>query len=459
MEHYFFNWNRWCNHNKVKQRFEKLTFYSYPYSTSVEIYESYLDEFPAVSICNLNPFDTTNQKTQVYFGQILNMKINSSSQSPAIYEVRRSLKLLISNLVSNLMTKNFQTDIKIVNNFDDMVLSCYFNGQKCDSRDFQRFFAFGYGQCFTFNKKINDTTGIKKTSKTGPESGLTLELFTGFSGQQQDYFIEKSGIFLAVHNNSANPAMSFEGIKLSVGKSVEIGIKRTFYRKLSEPFSKCREDTSKVLNDDPEFYKRTVKSGFYTRKNCFEICLLFKFIIPACNCTDPRINLSLTCDKECPVSCDTMEYTYQQSYSDYPTNTLMVNVFYQDLSSKFVKKTALISLQDLVASIGGLLGLFLGCSVLTLIEPIAFIIELVCELFMVKIKTSPSESSSFFIVLLSGHPPVRPVCFGQSNCLDDQDGKSFRQTVQRRTSKTIFIQFTIRKTFFINRLSNLEKKK
>ncbi|RNA37800.1 amiloride-sensitive sodium channel subunit gamma-like [Brachionus plicatilis] len=420
------------------------TYYSFPYSTSVEIYESYLDDFPAVSICNLNPFDTTDPRTQVYFGQILNIKINPSSQSPAIYEVRRAFKLLMTNFMDDLRARNFRTDFKIVNNFDDLVLSCYFNGQKCDSRDFQRFFAFGYGQCFTFNKKINDTTGIKKTSKTGPESGLTLEIFTG-SPEEQHLFFEKKGLYLAVHNNSADPVGNFEGIKLPVGTSAEIGIKRTFYRKLSEPFSKCVINASEFTENDPESYKQAVSSGSYTRKKCFEFCLQIKLIIPKCNCSDPQIStsnikvgfcktikqtlcveevrkqfdsedLSLTCDKECPVSCDTMEYSYHQSFSDYPTqyyyeiikkqdnlknkfenltfdsfkqNTLMVNVFYQELSSTLIKETELIRLQDLAASIGGLLGLFLGCSVLTLMEPIAFIIDLIYRFATVKNQPKP----------------------------------------------------------------------
>ncbi|RNA14620.1 DEgenerin Like [Brachionus plicatilis] len=428
------------------------TYYSYPYSTSVEIYESYLDDFPAVSICNLNPFDTTDPRTQVYLAQILNMsnlslEINPSSQSPAIYEVRRAFKLLNTNFLDDLRARNFRTDFKIVNNFDDLVLSCYFNGQKCDSTDFQSFFSFGYGQCFTFNKKINDSTSLKKTSKTGPESGLSLELFTGFPGGQQDFLNEKRGILLVAHNNSANPALRLEGIKLPVGTSAEIGIKRTFYKKLSEPFSKCVINASEFRENDSESYKQTVLSGSYTKKKCFENCLQFKFIIPKCNCSDPQISttntigfcktskqivcveevrkqfdsedLSLTCDKECPVSCDTMQYSYQKSYSDYPTqyyyeiikkqdnlknrfenstfdsfkqSTLMVNVFYEELSLTFIKETRLINLQDLVASIGGLLGLFLGCSVLTLMEPIAFVIELVCELFMLKNQTNSFQT-------------------------------------------------------------------
>ncbi|RMZ96626.1 Na+ channel domain containing [Brachionus plicatilis] len=112
-----------------------------------------------------------------------------------------------------------------------------------------------------------------------------------------------------------------------------------------------------------------------------------------------------------------MEYTYQQSFADYPTkyyfevikkqdnvkdkyenltfdsfkqSTLMVNVFYQELSSTFIKETELIRLQDLAASIGGLLGLFLGCSVLTFMEPIAFIFDVAYRLITVKNQINPS---------------------------------------------------------------------
>ncbi|RNA37802.1 amiloride-sensitive sodium channel subunit gamma [Brachionus plicatilis] len=429
------------------------TYFSYPFSTSVSIYETNLDDFPAITFCNLNSFNTSDENTANVLNKTLSennltLEINSSEESPAINEVQRSYKLLASNILNDLflriITGRATTE---TSKFEDLVFSCYFNGQKCDLRDFKRFYIFGFSQCFTFNKKFNSSTVIKKTSKTGPKSGLMLEIFTGHPGQQ-DLFVEKRGLYLAVHNNSAYPAINFEGIKLPVGTSAEIGIKRTFYRKLSEPFSKCRKDTFQVLSDDPEIYKRTVKSGVYTRKICFEICLLFKYIIPKCNCSDPRIqssalnvhfcktfkeldcieevrkqfdseDLSLTCDKECPISCDTMKYTYQQSYSDYPTqyyyevikkqdnvknkfenltfdsfkqSTLMVNVFYQELSSTFVEETRLIRPFDLVASIGGLVGLFLGCSVLTLMEPISFIIELAYRLIWETYQTNPSQA-------------------------------------------------------------------
>ncbi|RNA11071.1 acid-sensing ion channel 5, partial [Brachionus plicatilis] len=428
------------------------TYFSYPFSTSVSIYETNLDDFHAITFCNINSFNTSNENTAYVLNKTLSennltLEINPSKESPAINEVQRSYKLLAANVLNELFLKTRTNSITATSTLEDLVFSCYFNGQKCDSRDFQRIFLFGYNQCFTFNKKLNSSTVIKKTSKTGPKSGLMLEIFTGHPGQQ-DLFVEKRGLYLAVHNNSAYPAINFEGIKLPVGTSAEIGIKRTFYRKLSEPFSKCRKDTFTVLSDDSEVYNRTVKSGVYTRKNCFEICLLFKYIIPKCNCSDPRIqtnvlnfkfcttfkeidciesvrkhfdseDLSLTCDKECPVSCDTMEYTYQQSFADYPTqyyyeiikkqdnlknkfknstfdslkqSTLMVNVFYQELSSTFVEETRLIRPFDLVASVGGLLGLFLGCSVLTLMEPIAFIFDVAYILITDKNQINQSQA-------------------------------------------------------------------
>ncbi|RNA03799.1 acid-sensing ion channel 1 isoform X2 [Brachionus plicatilis] len=417
------------------------SYYKYDFSIKLSIQEKYFDDFPAVSFCNLNAFDKSDPLIIEYFNAILSRnnfseKIKPTKESPAIYQVQQQIKLLYANLLDDLV--KFRTSLNMEYSFEDLVISCYYNGQICGSQDFESFYNYDYSKCFTFNKKQNETTKVKKTSRTGPGSGLMLELFIGLAGIE-DTFIEKRGIYLAVHNNSVNPVVNHEGMKLSVGNLAEIGIKRTFYQKLPEPYNKCRKDTSSYSDDDSEYYKRTVRSGVYSKKKCFEFCLQVEFIYPECNCNDPQItslewnqtfcksnlelhcvdrvrnmfdsgDLSKLCSDNCPTSCDTLEYATEVSYSDYPSeyyysiikdqpnviekfenisnitfdkfkkSTLMVNVFYQDITSTFVQESPLINVEDLFSSIGGFLGLFLGCSVLTLFEPVVFLILVVAKL-------------------------------------------------------------------------------
>lgn len=382
---------------------------SYPVSTSIEIYESQLDDFPSVTICNLYPLKTIDKSSYDYLNQTLskaNLTFEINSRLSTINQVQLSYKYLMANLLNDFFSENLNNSVKFNLDFGDLITSCHFNGEKCDQNDFSLFFSYEFGRCFIFNKP-NKTKNIKKTSRTGPGSGLLLEIFTGYPGID-DLFAIQRGIYLAVHNNSVSPSLSYEGIKLPVGTSPEIGIKRVFYSNIDRPTRKCRKEIQNILKDDTEIFKRTVSNGFYTRKNCFEICLLYKFIIPECNCSDPQIrnfdntirfcttlkeiacieevrnrfnskDLSLNCGKECPVSCNTMKYEYQISYSEYPTkfyqnilkynnlaakkyenkswnllkkSTLMVRVFYQDLSSTFIKETKLLESYNLASTIG-----------------------------------------------------------------------------------------------------------
>lgn len=383
---------------------------------SIERSELYLDDFPAVSICNLNPFDTSDPEVLDHLNQTLlrnnlTALINATDQSPAIYKVRQSMKLLKANFISDIRKDKLMypnDTFKFVYTFNKMVLSCFFNEKKCDADDFDYFFNFDYAHCLTFNKK-NENNLLKKTSKTGPGSGLSLELFAGYPGQQ-DFLMEKRGFYLAVHNNSILPLINFEGIKLSVGQMTEIGIKRTYFNKLGQPYSKCRKNT-KITKDDSEFYKISLKYGGYNRKACIEVCLQNKFIIPRCNCSDPQIktydleanlcksyeqmicidkvrdkfdtdDLSLICSEHCPENCDTIDYEYLISHSDYPSeyyynlvkmqnnvkekfnkygqlnyslfkqSSLMLNVFYQDLSTTVIKESKTTTLPDLISKIG-----------------------------------------------------------------------------------------------------------
>lgn len=109
-------------------------------------------------------------------------------------------------------------------------------------------------------------------------------------------------------------------------------------------------------------------------------------------------DLSVMCGENCPLECQSITYTTSASSSIYPSdmfasmmkdnpriqslfygrtnvtpeelrkNILSINVFYTSLSYQSFTEVAKIQISDLVSSIGGTLGLFLGVSFLTFIE-------------------------------------------------------------------------------------------
>lgn len=113
----------------------------------------------------------------------LSSTITPTDSSPAIYQVRQAMKVLKASALSKS-----NSDSSYVYNlgwsFDSMIISCYFNGNKCNSSSFDRFYSFEYGNCYTFNKKTTTSTSLRTTSKTGPTNGLSLEIFTGYPGNK-----------------------------------------------------------------------------------------------------------------------------------------------------------------------------------------------------------------------------------------------------------------------------------
>ena len=91
--------------------------------------------------------------------------------------VIQASSILNANIIADNITSSFREKIGFT--MDTMLISCYFNGIKCNSSDFVLFQSFEYGNCYSFNSNLNN---IQYTSKYGPFSGLSLELFVGVSG-------------------------------------------------------------------------------------------------------------------------------------------------------------------------------------------------------------------------------------------------------------------------------------
>lgn len=166
----------------------------YHYNVVVK-YENVIDapaSFPAVTFCNLNPFDlASDASTGKYISQVLknhNLSaisiLNGKQNSTQIAD--RASAILKSNVVADSRWLNASEIENLGYSLDQMLISCYFNGIECNASDFTWLRSYEYGNCYTFNG-LRDSTGnlraIKKTSKPGPANGLRLELFIGLSGE------------------------------------------------------------------------------------------------------------------------------------------------------------------------------------------------------------------------------------------------------------------------------------
>jgi hypothetical protein len=190
---------------------------------------------------------------------------------------------------------------------------------------------------------------------------------------------------------------------------------------------------------------------------CYLACYNIIYLVQKCNCYDPSLpnwsilkstqpclsffdslcaqqayfyffshDVKKVCQNECPLECNSVDYATSVSYASYPSKvygsilaknpqlqakfisgsnasaidfndlkeTLVAfNVYYDDLSYKSFIELEKTSLVDLVASIGGTLGLFLGMSFLSFVELIDLLFLIGLTLVEFKCKHSSKISN------------------------------------------------------------------
>ena len=178
----------------------------------------------------------------------------------------------------------------------------------------------------------------------------------------------------------------------------------------------------------------------YRQSDCFDSCFQ-RYVVQQCKCHDltaeywPELNatacltypqvlcdrmaygsffsqdVNALCSAECPLECDSVEYSISTSFAEYPSSAYAevlkknkivqrffnydqsaitydalkrriasFNVYYDELSYIRYIELEKTNLVELISSIGGTLGLFLGMSFLSFIEFIDLIIRVIIVL-------------------------------------------------------------------------------
>ena len=289
-----------------------------------------------------------------------------------------------------------------------------------------------YYQCFTFNK---DGSLIQSMSERN--NGVNLLIFKNSTKAEQfSYGLSplkemKRGLVIQVNPPGEHMGYSSEKvIYLVPGFRTEISLKKKVFRRLPKPFqSQCTSKTS----------IKQIIGGIYTEKNCLSSCL-FNTIYETCgdviqeargfmppeeypktkkfindtifyNCVFSDVYLKTNyIDCDCPVPCN--ETVYQPKVSQRPWrqaslttqvrgevarflklpfdqvnleffNKYMIhlNVYYEDFTTETVVEEELYSRASLLSDFGGLMGLLVGASTISMMEIIWLLIETVISKF------------------------------------------------------------------------------
>jgi hypothetical protein len=344
-------------------------------------------------------------------------------------EAQENLKRKIANLsINDQKSTGFQLNNKTL-------ISCSFNKAICDSSSFTTYFNYDYGNCYTFNGGAGNNE-ILNTSLAGSKYGLTLEILTG-DPINQILPETNNGLLLVVHNQTKTLVPSIElnnGILIPTGYNSYVSVSREFRSKLPSPYSNCITDLTTSQNLGSVLYDYMSQSNVttYDQPSCVRLC--YQTVVQnLCECYDPKYpslgnmtnkclnasqvecllnvtnkiflngnNYQNICGFDCPIACDSVDYSLSSSMSSYPSqfyvealeekkylnnfnksnllnevknNIVRVTINYNQLGYAFIEEHAKFDEFELLSNVGGQFGLFLGLSALSLIEIFQLIIE------------------------------------------------------------------------------------
>ena len=418
-----------------------VEYFRYDVTTKIRLIQENEVDFPAVAICNSNPFVTTAAVDHLiqYIETYTNYTFKGSEDRlHTLSDYLTNDSSLRSQI--NYAFYGFEDETKKTFGLpiDQIIFNCHFKMATCNLTNFKMLYHWNYGLCYVFNSE-NDY----KLTSSGIDSSLSLELFSGFQ-TKIPYFVSSIGFQIIIYNQTQGMKFNyyFQRISIKTNTETHIAIKRNFIDKLKMPYSECEfdEDTFSPANSS-----KMIKKSIYKKKNCM-LEIYRQFVYKECNCVIQKTDVegfNHTCltsaeifcasnlynndllknklaDKSsCPLECDTQYFTYFTSFEYYPSHhygyhlfnsnydsnnitynefeasIAKVNIFYNRIGYQCITEMQTMTSINLLASTGGMFGLFMGMSLLSFIE----LFEMTIELIQIVLKAILCMRAKFLITL------------------------------------------------------------
>ncbi|RNA43641.1 acid-sensing ion channel 5-like [Brachionus plicatilis] len=398
-----------------------INFLNFEVVTKIRVIEKDSIKFPAVTICNINPF-VTEQGIE-YVQSILERNNLTNFTSATIdtsfqgefskfyfnYNLIKYSLSAFSKTISNEKKKNLSLP------FNKMFISCLFNLMPCNESQWTWFYSSEFGNCYRFNSDQN-SQDIKYSYQAGKYNGLMAELYVGLPEEQKTLGIT-TGAHVYIDDNPFQP-LPAQGVDVAPGFSANLILERIKRKKMPKPYKYYRKVfRSNLTYRQDDCFWAYIQSEIYKKCKCDKMTsnLISENNNPCNNfeqqsCTTPQFQ-SLTqssykkkIESLCPLECESISFEVTKSFSRYPSvsygkdlvktkqikslfenrtnvsieelreNVLSLNIYYEHLKQTEITENKSINWDGLVGSIGGTLGLFLGLSFLSLVEIIDLIL-------------------------------------------------------------------------------------
>uniref|UniRef100_A0A8V0ZM06 Acid-sensing ion channel 1 n=1 Tax=Gallus gallus TaxID=9031 RepID=A0A8V0ZM06_CHICK len=392
-------------------------YFLYPHVTKLDEVAATRLTFPAVTFCNLNEFRFSRvTKNDLYHAGELLALLNNRYEIP---DTQTADEKQLEILQDKANFRNFKPKpFNMLEFYDraghdirEMLLSCFFRGEQCSPEDFKVVFT-RYGKCYTFNAGQDGKPRLI-TMKGGTGNGLEIMLDI-----QQDEYLPvwgetdetsfEAGIKVQIHSQDEPPLIDQLGFGVAPGFQTFVSCQEQRLIYLPPPWGDCKATTG-----DSEFYDtysitacRIDCETRYLVENCNCRMVHMPGDAPYCTpeqykeCADPALDFLVEKDNEycvCEMPCNVTRYGKELSMVKIPSkasakylakkynkseqyigeNILVLDIFFEALNYETIEQKKAYEVAGLLGDIGGQMGLFIGASILTVLELFDYAYEVI----------------------------------------------------------------------------------
>ncbi|VFV29991.1 amiloride-sensitive cation channel neuronal [Lynx pardinus] len=396
---------------------ERVSYYlSYQHVTKVDEVVAQSLVFPAVTLCNLNGFRFSRLTTNDLYhaGELLalldvNLQIpDPHLADPTVLEALRQKANFKHYKPKQFSMLEFLH--RVGHDLKDMMLYCKFKGQECGHQDFTTVFT-KYGKCYMFNSG-EDGKPLLTTVKGGTGNGLEIMLdiqqdeYLPIWGETEETTFE-AGVKVQIHSQSEPPFIQELGFGVAPGFQTFVATQEQRLTYLPPPWGECRS-SEMGLDFFPVYSITACRIDCETRyivENCNCRMVHMPGDAPFCTpeqhkeCAEPALG-SAHSDALCPppqsrthTHLDTLrvptldvnshlpqQLTVSEASAGKNLTVLSSTPLHHQMSFEGKATEKVRGYQNHTAGdIGGQMGLFIGASILTILELFDYIYELIKE--------------------------------------------------------------------------------
>ncbi|XP_068789986.1 acid-sensing ion channel 1C-like isoform X3 [Struthio camelus] len=425
-------------------------FLTYPHVTKLDEVAVPNLTFPAITICNLNEFrfSKITRNDMYHVGELLallNDRYEISNPQLAEPDVLAALRDKAN--FKNFKAKPFSMAEfynRTGHDLADMLLQCSFRGANCTARNFTVIFT-RLGKCYTFNSG-EPGTELLTTLQGGAGNGLELML----NIQQEEYLpvwgdtdetSYEAGVKVQIHSQEEPPFIDQLGFGVAPGFQTFVSCQQQRLVYLPPPWGDCK--ATPIESDFFANYSITACrldcETRYLAENCNCRMVHMPGNANVCTpeqykeCADPALDFLVKKDSEycaCRTPCDMVRYGKELSMVKIPSkasakylakkfnkteqyiaeNVLVLDIFFEALNYETIEQKKAYEVAGLLGDIGGQMGLFIGASLLTILEIFDYLYEVfrdkLLSLYKDKRRTQRSDSSTLEHPAVPGSPAL-----------------------------------------------------